>query len=205
MGKIDSHKESDVRAVLTKVKNFAMKLGIAVLGVMHPNKNQALDHTLSRISGAAAFGNAPRAVLLVGKHPTKPNHRTIALLKSNNASVNELAYDFHLENVLVDSTKHLFAPRVLMSQYPSDVTVDQLLRAAQPSQSLGKDSSKIDKAVAFLESLFAVKNEYLYEELAQLASGQFDTNLLYRAKNKLGGIMLTKQPLTNKGVWVKTS
>jgi hypothetical protein len=58
----DAHKDQSVRRALAPLAAYAERAGIAVMAVMHLNKQEA-DGLLNRVSGSVGFGGAARAVL----------------------------------------------------------------------------------------------------------------------------------------------
>jgi len=73
MGSIDSHRTTDVRAVLGPVADFAETHNIAVLGIMHPPKAIAGNKAVNAISGSLAFVAAPRLTFLAVEEQNDPN------------------------------------------------------------------------------------------------------------------------------------
>lgn len=75
----------DVRKGLVPLHRLAQKLGIAVLGVTHPNKG-ATDPA-NKVMGSKAWRSVPRAVLLYGRDPSDPSspNRIVAVNKANYA------------------------------------------------------------------------------------------------------------------------
>ncbi len=61
MGRTDSHKNAEVRRVLTKLASLAEKHNVAVVGVSHLNKNRSATAN-HRIIGSVAFNATARAV-----------------------------------------------------------------------------------------------------------------------------------------------
>jgi len=66
LGKADTNKGSDVRAILDPLGKLAQEFKITVIGVMHLNKSSDVS-PLQRISGASAFGEVARSVWLIEK------------------------------------------------------------------------------------------------------------------------------------------
>ena len=56
VGKVDSFRGTDVRAVLTPLTTLAVETKVAVIGVMHFNKKTDVTNALLRISDSLAFG-----------------------------------------------------------------------------------------------------------------------------------------------------
>ena len=63
-GKINSHKDTDVRGILSPVVKLAKEQDVTIIGVMHLNKSQDLG-PMYRVSGSMAFVAQARAVWLM--------------------------------------------------------------------------------------------------------------------------------------------
>jgi putative DNA primase/helicase len=79
---IDTHKERDVRSLLTPVANFAKKYDVAVVGIVHLNKSVDLG-AIYRVTGSMAFVAAARAVWLIAEDKGDSDLRHFAPLKIN--------------------------------------------------------------------------------------------------------------------------
>jgi len=64
-GRIDTHKDSDVRSVLGHLTHLAAELDLAVLAIGHWNKGMS-GEPLDRVLGSRAFTAAARSVLVMG-------------------------------------------------------------------------------------------------------------------------------------------
>src|SRR5262249_44356010 len=82
-GKVDAHKDSDVRRVLPRVKMLAERTQAAVLVVRHLNKLGSVSEPLYRGGGSIGIIGAARSALLVAKHPQDPGRRVLARTKGN--------------------------------------------------------------------------------------------------------------------------
>ena len=60
VGKVDSFRTTDVRAVLAPVMDLARELEVAFIGILHFNKKTDVTNALLRISDSLAFGAAAR-------------------------------------------------------------------------------------------------------------------------------------------------
>jgi hypothetical protein len=70
-GKVDTHKESDVKQALAPLQRIAERFDLAVWGVHHPNKSGATNER--EASGASnAFRSAPRSSMVFGLDPDDP-------------------------------------------------------------------------------------------------------------------------------------
>ena len=82
-GAKDTHKSSDVRAVLAPLAAVADATGCVILGVMHLNKKSGEFTSIYRITSSGDFAAAARSVQVVGKHPDDENLRVLASVKMN--------------------------------------------------------------------------------------------------------------------------
>lgn len=81
-GRLDSHKDGDVRRALEPLGAFADRLGCSILGLIHLNKGGSTD-PLQAIMASRAFTAFARAVLFAMVDPDNPNRRLLGLVKSN--------------------------------------------------------------------------------------------------------------------------
>jgi hypothetical protein len=89
LGTIDSHRNSEVRAILAELGQLASDVGCAVLCVSHLNKGGEGSNAVYRVSGSLAFVAAARSVYAIAKDPDDPEHRLMLPIKVN------LAGDMH--------------------------------------------------------------------------------------------------------------
>ena len=90
LGKINSHQNNEVRAVLGRLAALAEKRGVAILAIDHLAK--APGKALHRGIGSIAFTAAPRAVWQVAADPDDPGRRLFLPVKMNLAQVDGLAF-----------------------------------------------------------------------------------------------------------------
>jgi len=83
LGKTDSHRNSDVRSVLTPIVDFAEDIGACMLCVTHLNKGRQGTSAMNRVTGSIAFVAASRASYVVTKDPDDPDLRLMLPLKNN--------------------------------------------------------------------------------------------------------------------------
>jgi hypothetical protein len=84
MGRIDTHKDADVRRVLTPVAALAERRKVSIGSVMHLKK--AESSALHRLSGSIGFTAAARAVWGFGEDPDDPSKRLMVSVKNNLAA-----------------------------------------------------------------------------------------------------------------------
>lgn len=115
-GKIDSHKDSDVRSVLAPLVELAEEKQIAIIGVMHLNKNTT-GKVVYRAMGSIAFTAAARTVWLVSTDPNDPDSRRRLLTPAKH-------------NILIEPTGLAFeinGGRVVFEDEPVNMTADEAL------------------------------------------------------------------------------
>jgi len=91
MGKIDTHRDAEIRRVLAPLAELASRRRVAVVGVMHLKKGDT--SALLRVSGSIGFVAAARVVWGFGEDPDTPENRVMVGVKNNLAPLgNGLAY-----------------------------------------------------------------------------------------------------------------
>jgi putative DNA primase/helicase len=152
IGKIDSFRTTDVRAVLAPLVELAGELKFALIGVMHFNKKVDISNALLRISDSLAFGAAARHVFAV--IDDAENKRKLVVRAKNNLASRDLgalAFVFGTQEVGTDpkTQKPIRAPHVLWLAQHVDVTASEAMMAA----SGGKPPSARDEAKQFLTNI----------------------------------------------------
>jgi putative DNA primase/helicase len=147
MGKIDSHRTTDVRSVLEPIASFAESHKVAVVGVTHPPK-AAQGNALRSFTGSFAFVAAPRVAFYVTMEPE--TERRLLLPVKNNIGVKALGLGYHIGTKTV--TNGIIAPNVLWSDEPVDVTADQAIAASSAAL---RDGGSMKEAKDFLRDLLA--------------------------------------------------
>jgi len=101
-GKVDSHKNADVRLLLAPLADLAGRHQVSVLSVTHLSKSGATK-AVYRAMGSLAFAAAARAVWAVTKDPNDPQRRLFLPAKLNLAqNPDGLAYRIEDGRVLWD-------------------------------------------------------------------------------------------------------
>jgi len=78
---VDTHRNTDVRAVLAPLSDLAARRGVTILCVSHLNKGSG--QAMYRTTGSLAFTAAARAVYAVGKDEGDPGRRLMLPVKAN--------------------------------------------------------------------------------------------------------------------------
>jgi putative DNA primase/helicase len=182
VGKVDSFRTTDVRAVLAPLVDLAAELKVAIVGIMHFNKKVDVTNALLRISDSLAFGATARHVYAVVDDAE--NKRKLVVKGKNNLATSAqkaLAYNFGVREVGTDAAtgENIKAPHILWHPHYVDVTAVEAMTAT-------KSPAARDEAKKFLADLIAAGPMPSREiEEAAEANG-ISRRTLFRAKTDLG-------------------
>lgn len=161
LGGIDTHRTSDVRAVLAPLEQLAQRHRVAVVSISHLNKGGGSQEAMARVTGSGAFVAAARAAFLVARDPDDDARRLFLHGKSN-LSVEPPGLAYTLAGVtLADG---ITTSRVEWAAGTVDVRADDVL-AAGP---LTDTRTRAVEAKDWLSDALA-KGSRLRRELEQLA------------------------------------
>lgn len=127
LGKVDSHNNADIRAMLHPLADLADRHKVAVVAVTHLNKGQG--SALYRATGSLAFVAAARAAWLVAKDPDSPRRRLFLPVK-NNLAGDTLGMAFQIGDGVLQ-----------WEPDPVTIDADRLLAPAEPGNRRGEDAS----------------------------------------------------------------
>jgi hypothetical protein len=139
IGKIDSFRGTDVRAVLAPLVDLAAELNAAVIGVMHFNKKIDITNAMLRISDSLAFAAVARHVY--GVIDDAEHDRKLLVRAKNNVAIKSknqtLAFRFKTHEVGVDKKtgKPIVAPYIVFDEEYVDVSAMEAMQAAANSKS----------------------------------------------------------------------
>jgi DNA polymerase-1 len=172
-GKVDSHKDSDIRRVLHRVKLLAERTQAVVLIVRRLNKLINVPEPLYRGGGSIGIIGAARSALLVGKHPDDPENRILCRSKGN-LSVEPKALVYTIES--------FDGPARVFWHGEVDLNAEDLLGRKPQRQAKGE---ALDEAVAFLEDALRGGRRKCDEVQAEAAAKKITEATLRRAKTEL--------------------
>jgi putative DNA primase/helicase len=144
VGKVDSYRTTDVRAVVAPLVDLAAEMKVAIIGIMHFNKKVDVTNALLRISDSLAFGATARHVYAAVDDPE--NKRKLFVRGKNNlarSDINALAYNFGLKEV----KPGIWAPYIDWHLEHVDVTAMEAMQAATDNRA----PAARDDAKKFLE------------------------------------------------------
>jgi putative DNA primase/helicase len=150
LGKVDSHKNAEVRTVLEPIGEMASRLRVAVVAVTHFSKG-AGSSANHRIIGSIAFVAAARAAFIVSRDPDDENRRLFVPSK-NNLGPDRDGLAFRIETRIVG--QGIIAPAVSWDSEPVMRTADEILAAVGKTGHY-QDQSATDEAVDWLREFLA--------------------------------------------------
>ena len=83
VGKVDGRSATDVRGVLTPMKDMAEELHVAIIGIAHFNKKDDVKSALLRVSDSIAYVAAARHVYAVLDDPEDKERKLFVKAKNN--------------------------------------------------------------------------------------------------------------------------
>jgi putative DNA primase/helicase len=190
LGGTDSHKNSDIRALLAPLSDLASKYKAAFIGVSHLNKGQA-KQALQRVTGSLAFVAAARAAFIVAKDNDTPERRMLLPIK-NNIGDDHTGFAFSIQSIGLPGgiqTSRIEFENELITERADDILSDD---------KSSEEQSSLDSAVEFLREFCVITRtaKYVY---AQADEAGFSKTTIRRAQQALK-IKPVKDG--NSGPWV---
>lgn len=180
LGEADSHKNAEVRAMLTPLSDLAARSNVAVIGISHLTK-AAGAQAIMRVSGSLAFVAAARAAWLVASDPNDNTRRLFLPLK-NNLGPDASGFAYCIEGATIESAYGpIETSRIVWESGVVKLTADEVTRADTPQR-----MSALNEATEWLENALAggpVPQKQLFESGGKEG---FSEKTLRRAKSKLG-------------------
>jgi putative DNA primase/helicase len=145
LGKVDSHKNADVRSVLEPLGEMAGRLRVAVICNNHFSKGGGSAN--SRVIGSVAFVNQARAAFIVTPDEEDETRMLLIPSKMNIAPIRHgLAY--RIEGCLIEfEGQEIATSRIMYESTPITITADQALAALDGSS---ENRSEKSEAIDFL-------------------------------------------------------
>ena len=204
MGKVDSHRNSELRAVLDPVTQLAEDKHVAVLSVTHLTKGATGTSmkVIHRFIGSIAFVGAPRAAFAVVEDPDDKDRRLFLSVKNNlGPRPQGLAFRLAQRIVATDGDGDIVASYVEWDSQPVTTTADEALAATSAPGAAERGSAR-DEATDFLRQLLKdgpVAASAVWE--AADANG-IAARTLKRAKSELGVKAQHRPDLDGGWEWV---
>jgi hypothetical protein len=195
LGRTDSHRNADVRALLAPLSALAAELKAAILAVSHLNKGSGSD-AIARVTGSLAFVAAARAAFLVVRDAQEPERRLFLAMKNNIGPDTGNGLAFSIEPATLKSS-NIETSRLKWDATPLSITANEALAAFASPEDKG---SKLAGAEAFLRDLLAAGPVPVKQiDGAALKAGHSQATVR-RAKEKLK-IVAEKEHFTRGWAW----
>lgn len=175
MGKVDTHRDAEIRRVIAPLSEFAARRRVAVVGVMHLKKSET--SALLRVSGSIGFVAAARIVWGFGEDPDESETRIMVAVKNNLASLgNGLAYRIEASGEVA---------RIAWKQGVITLDANSVLSVDRQEQS--DRGARKPEAETWLLSLLASGEEMPVSKIIKLAEGApFSWRTVEQAKKENG-------------------
>jgi putative DNA primase/helicase len=134
MGKIDSHRTADVRAVLEPLSHLADETGVCILAISHPPK-ASQSKAMNAVTGSLAFVAAARIVFVAMAEPDTTTERKVLLAVKNNLGPASKGLGYRMVQTIVSND--VVACYVAWDDQPVTMTADEALNQSASSQSHG--------------------------------------------------------------------
>ena len=93
---VDSHRNSEIRALFMPVRELAERCDVAIVCITHLNKSSNAD-ALLRVIESVGMVAAARAGFIIGKHPEDETRRVFSVAK-NNIGADDISFGFRIES-----------------------------------------------------------------------------------------------------------
>lgn len=181
LGEADSHKNAEIRALLSPLSDLASKHGTAMVCVSHLNKSGG-GEALLRVTGSMAFVAAARAAFIVAKDKENETRRLFLPLK-NNIGNDQTGLAFAVQPAQVTSPAGLIeTSRVLWELEAVTVTADEVMT----QQGDPEERSATDEAGDWLRDLLAAGSMKASEVQKEARQAGISDKALRRARERMG-------------------
>jgi len=178
LGKIDSHKTADVRALLAPLGALAARHGAAFVCVSHLSKG-GNGEALLRVTGSLAFVAAARAAFIVTRDNVDKNRRLFLPIK-NNIGNDETGLAFTIQGVTISGG--IETSRIVWEAEPVTITADEVMRQQEDPE----ERSALEEAKLFLANLLADGPVSSRQVRTDAIGAGFSWRTIQRAQSALG-------------------
>ncbi|MEU5197277.1 AAA family ATPase [Streptomyces scabiei] len=162
-GKIDSHKDAEVRLALEPLVALAHECDFAVIGLMHFNKS-GNTNPMNSLMGSVAFGAVARSVHICAPDSEDPTRRIFGTEKNNlgktsGPSEHDLdTWRYYIKGVQMptedDDKELLTTSRIVWDGDSQNTVADSLAAMAKQEKSKTSNGTKLDDAKDWLMLIF---------------------------------------------------
>jgi hypothetical protein len=202
VGKIDSHKTTDVRGVLGPLVDMSEELDVASYVVTHPPKSST--SAINAFIGSQAFIAAPRVGYLTIKEMKdgEPTGRTLVTMVKTNVGPKMPALAYRMEQRIVGNdpktSQPIVASNVVWERDPVEITADQAI-AATNAKGREEISAK-DAAAEFLRRKLKDGPVLVTDIMEHAEAELIAEKTLRRAKDELG-VVSEKRGMVGPWQW----
>lgn len=185
LGKVDDHRNAELRGLLTPLRNWARDNRIALVFVTHVNKPSAFKiDAMARVMGSVAWVAAVRSAHMFCPDPMNPTRNLYLPLKVNNAKKRKgLAYEI---------VPRLGDLATLQWLEEVDTTADDAMNQIIPKKTSGQE------AVEWLIIKFRQKAEWRSEDLAETAREECVSERAIFKSSEVRALPIVKRQTTDK-------
>ena len=191
LGKVDSHKNADVRSVLEPLAEMAARLRVAVVCNNHFSKGAGDAN--SRIIGSVAFVNQARAAFIVTDDAQDDTRKLLMPSKMNIAPI-KYGLAYRIEGLHIDG--EIFTSRIMWDSTPVEKTADEVLAAHEE----GETGNQKEEAVDFLRVALGRGPVLASDARKEALSAGISTKSLRSAREVLG-VKPRKAGMAGGWVW----
>jgi hypothetical protein len=194
-GKIDTHRNTDVRAILHPLKEMAERTQSAVLLISHLTKSGGTE-ALQRVTGSGAFIAAARAGFMVERDESDgaaPGRRLVLPIKANLTSVRS-GFAYRIEGQNLDGLG--VQPIIVWEDRLVEVTADQALAAKDRTR-----RSKPNPVVNFLREFLSAGPRAMKNALEEALARGYSAKQLRDAREKIGVVPYRDPPNDARAPW----
>jgi putative DNA primase/helicase len=196
LGKVDSHKNADVRSVLEPLGEMAARMGVAIICNNHFSKGGGSAN--SRVIGSVAFVNQARAAFIVTPDEEDETRMLLIPSKTNIGPMSHgLAY--RIEGCLIQHDgAEIASSRIMFESAPIMISADRALSALDGNSENRSDKSE---AVGFLVDALRGGPVSAKDMKKEAANAGISSKSLRSAREALG-IKPEKTGFGGEGGWV---
>ncbi len=195
LGKVDSHKNAELRAVLEPIGEMAARHRVAVVSVTHLSKGGG-GPANNRFIGSIAFVAAARAAYIVARDPDDQERR-LFLPTKNNVGPERKGLGFRVGTTATPSG--IVAPAIFWDATPVTLSCDEVLAASAVPADQGGAHAR-GEAESFLSSLLANGPVPTNTVKSEAKAAGLSWATVRRAKDQLG-VAVAKTGLDDGWVW----
>jgi hypothetical protein len=142
-GRIDAHRDREVRTALEPLGQLAEETGAAVLGLVHLGKGQGVD-PVNLILGSRAFSAVARVALVAARDPDDEKSNVLSVEKSNLGRIDVPGLTYRIDGVEIATDEGPAGAGVLMWTGETDRRVRDIMADA------GEERTERDEAADWL-------------------------------------------------------